>query len=164
MAKAADPRFRTLRLTDDRSRPWHDRRMAATFPVDDVLRATEPLPTRRFSDVIGDVLALGGDGEQQVVNHGTRPDRHAHPAVGARWVRLQFGSGAQNTRRCWGRDPLVDLFSGLRQAGVRSHQRSACPKAKRPCAFARLGAIARSGSMRSTFCDQNMKEVKAKAG
>jgi hypothetical protein len=38
--------------------------------VDDVLRATEPLPTRRFSDVIGDVLALGGDGEQRVVNHG----------------------------------------------------------------------------------------------
>jgi hypothetical protein len=57
--------------------------MAATFPVDDVPRATEPLPTRRFSDVIGDVLALGGDGEQQVVNHGP-----THPLLGA--VHLAF--------------------------------------------------------------------------
>ncbi len=57
--------------------------MAVTFPVDDVTPAGDALATRRFADVVGDVLAFGGDGERRVVAHGP-----AHPLLGA--VHLAF--------------------------------------------------------------------------
>jgi hypothetical protein len=57
--------------------------MAATFKVDDVVRAAVPLPARRLADALGEVLALGGDPNAQVVEHGP-----AHPLLGA--VHLAF--------------------------------------------------------------------------
>ncbi|EYF06958.1 DUF4419 domain-containing protein [Chondromyces apiculatus] len=57
--------------------------MTITFALDDVTRATEPLPTRRLGDALGEVLALGGDPELPVVDHG-----HTHALLGA--VHLAF--------------------------------------------------------------------------
>jgi len=57
--------------------------MNVTFPVDDVARATGSMPTRRLADVVGDVLALGGEAERRVVDHG-----RTHPLLGA--VHLAF--------------------------------------------------------------------------
>ncbi|MDI3283887.1 DUF4419 domain-containing protein [Polyangium sp. 15x6] len=57
--------------------------MSVTFLVDDVARATEPLPTRRLAETLGDALAFGGDPELRVVDHGA-----THALLGA--VHLAF--------------------------------------------------------------------------
>lgn len=62
---------------------WQDAPMSVTFRVDDVARAPEPLPTRRLGDAVGEVLALGGDPELSVVDHGP-----THALLGA--VHLAF--------------------------------------------------------------------------
>lgn len=69
--------------------------MSVSFSIDDVPRATGPLPTRSLGEVLGDevlgeVLAVGGDAEMPVVVHGPT---HAligavHPLIGA--VHLAF--------------------------------------------------------------------------
>lgn len=57
--------------------------MSFTFALDDVARASEPLPTRRLADAAGEALAIGGDPELPVVDHGP-----THPLLGA--VHLAF--------------------------------------------------------------------------
>ncbi len=57
--------------------------MAATFAVDDVKRATDRLNTRRLAGVFDGALALGGDPQLEVVDHGG-----THPLLGA--VHLAF--------------------------------------------------------------------------
>lgn len=57
--------------------------MSVTFLVDDVPRASEPLPTRRLAETHGDALAFGGDPDLRVVDHGA-----THALLGA--VHLAF--------------------------------------------------------------------------
>ncbi|HVK67128.1 MAG TPA: DUF4419 domain-containing protein [Polyangium sp.] len=57
--------------------------MSVTFLVDDVPRATEPLPTRRLAETHGDALTFGGDADLPVVDHGS-----THALLGA--VHLAF--------------------------------------------------------------------------
>jgi hypothetical protein len=57
--------------------------MSITFALDDVVPAEAALPTRRLADAMAGVLALGGDTELPVVDHGP-----THPLLGA--VHLAF--------------------------------------------------------------------------
>ncbi|MDI1431450.1 DUF4419 domain-containing protein [Polyangium sorediatum] len=57
--------------------------MSVTFLVDDVPRATTPLPTRRLAETHGDALTFGGDADLPVVDHGS-----THALLGA--VHLAF--------------------------------------------------------------------------
>lgn len=52
--------------------------MSATFRLDDVSRATDRRAVRRFAEALGEALAMGGDPELAVIDHGP-----THPLLGA---------------------------------------------------------------------------------